>query len=75
MRKYNYKRLSPVLTEHLHQCIYFYHLQPYVKDYMECRIEDVGIDEMIVFRVVWRCSSSCTFFNSAILSLLRQLPI
>ncbi len=32
--------------------IYFYHLQPYVRDYAECQIEDVGIDEMIVFRVI-----------------------
>lgn len=52
MGKYGYKRLSPGLVEYFHQCTYFYHLQPYVKDYVECRIEDVGIDEMIVLRVI-----------------------
>lgn len=52
MGKYGYKRLSPGLIEYFHQCTYFYHLQPYVKDYVECRIEDVGIDEMIVLRVI-----------------------
>ena len=52
MGKYGYKRLSPALAEYFHQCTYFYHLQSYVRDYVECRIEDVGIDEMIVFRVI-----------------------
>lgn len=52
MAKYHYKRLSPTLVEHLHKCIHFYRLQPCVKDHVKCRIEDVGIDEMIVFRVI-----------------------
>lgn len=52
MGKYGYKRLSPALIEYFNQCIYFYHLQPYVRDYEKCRIEDIDIDEMIVFRVV-----------------------
>lgn len=51
MGKYGYKRMSPTLINYFHQCIYFYHLQPYVRDYVECQIEDVGIDEMVVFRV------------------------
>lgn len=52
MGKYGYKRLSPALVEYFNQCIFYYHLQPYVRDYVECNIEDVGIDEMIVFRVI-----------------------
>lgn len=52
MKRYGYKRLSPALIEHFTRCVYFYHLQPYVRDRIECRIEDVDIDEMIVFRVV-----------------------
>ncbi len=52
MGKYGYKRMSSTLVNYFHQSINFYHLQPYVRDYVECRIEDVGIDEMIVFRVV-----------------------
>lgn len=52
MGKYGYKRLSPALVEFFHQCTYFYHLQSYVRDYVECQMENVGIDEMIVFRVI-----------------------
>ncbi len=52
MSQYGYMRLSPYLKEHFHRCIYFYHLQPYMRDYVKCQIEDVGIDEMIIFRVV-----------------------
>ena len=52
MAKYGYKRLSPALVEYFHQCIYFYHLQPYVRNYEACRIEDAGIDEMIILRVM-----------------------
>lgn len=50
MAKYGYKRMSSALVEHFNRCIYFYHLQPYVRDYIECHIEDVGIDEMVIFR-------------------------
>lgn len=52
LARYGYKRLSPVLVEHFNRCIYFYHLQPYVRDGGECRIEDTGIDDMIIFRIV-----------------------
>jgi len=52
METYGYKRLSPALVEYFHQCVFFYHLQPYVRDYVECQIEDVGIDDMVVFRIV-----------------------
>ena len=52
MARYGYKRLSPALTEHFNQCTYFYHLQPYLRDGIECKIENVGIDEMIIFRVI-----------------------
>ncbi len=52
MAKYGYKRLSPVLVEYFNQCVYFYHLQPYMRDWIECRIEEVGIDERIIFRLI-----------------------
>lgn len=52
MARYGYKRLSTALTEHFNRCTCFYHLQPYVRDGVKCRIEAIGIDEMIVFRVV-----------------------
>ena len=52
MKRYGYKRMSPLLMERFHRCIYFYHLQPFVRDRVECRIEDVDIDEVLIFRVV-----------------------
>lgn len=52
MARYGYKRMSPALSEYFDQRTYFYHLQSYVRNWIECRIEDVGIDEMIIFRVV-----------------------
>lgn len=52
MGKYGYKRISPILVDYFNRCTYFYHLQPYVRGHIKCQIEDVGIDEMIMFRVV-----------------------
>lgn len=52
MARYGYKRITPALAEHFNRCTYFYHLQPYLRDWAECQISGVGIDEMIVFRIV-----------------------
>ncbi len=52
MARYGYKRMSSALVEHFNRCIYFYHLQPYVRDWTECLIADTDINEMIIFRVV-----------------------
>lgn len=49
MARYGYKRLSPALVN---RCTYFYHLQPHIRDGVECRIEDIGIDEMMIFRSI-----------------------
>lgn len=51
MARYGYKRLSPTLVEYFNRCTYFYHLQPYVRDWIKCQIEDVKIDEILIFRV------------------------
>ena len=52
MSHYGYKRITPQLIEYFNQCISFYHLQSYARGGVKCRIEDVGIDKMIMFRVV-----------------------
>lgn len=52
MARYGYKRLSPALVEYFNQCTYFYHLQSYVRDGIECRIEDIDIDKRVIFRVI-----------------------
>lgn len=52
MARYGHKRMSRALSEHFSQCMYFYHLQPYVRDYVMCQIENVGINEMIILRCI-----------------------
>ncbi len=52
LREYGYKRMTKGLAKYFHQCTYFYHLQTYVRDYIKRKIEDIGIDEMIIFRVL-----------------------
>lgn len=52
LARYGYKRMSSALVEQFNRCMYFYHLQPYVRSFVACRIEDVKIDEMLIFRIV-----------------------
>lgn len=52
MARYGYKKLTPTLVEHFSRCIYFYHLQTYIRKGVPCRIEKIGIDKMVVFRVI-----------------------
>lgn len=52
MSKYGYRRITPALAEYFRNCTYFYHIQPYIRDYIPCKIEDTNIDEMIIFRIV-----------------------
>lgn len=52
MAGYDYKKLTAELAEHFNQCIYFYHLQPSVKQKVKSNIKETRVDDMIVFRVV-----------------------
>lgn len=52
MSVYGYRRLSPALKDRFHRCCDFYHLQTYVRGGIACSIEDAGIDEMLIFRVL-----------------------
>jgi len=52
MARYGYKRLSPALVEYFSRCTYFYHLQPYLRGWVECRVDEVEIDDMIIFRTI-----------------------
>ena len=51
LRNYGYKRRSPAIVAHINKCLIFYHIQPYLRDYEQCEIEKVDIDDMITFRV------------------------
>ena len=50
LKHYGYKRRSARLNEHLNYCMIFYHIQPYLKDYEQCDIRDVDLDDVIIFR-------------------------
>lgn len=52
LRQYGYQRRSPKLLAHINHCMLFYHLEATLKGGVECRIEDVGIDQMLTFRVI-----------------------
>ena len=51
LRSYGYKRRSPAIVAHINKCLIVYHIQPYLRDYEQCEIEKVDIDDMITFRV------------------------
>ena len=52
LRAYGYQRRSKQLLEHINLCLSFYHLETALRGGTPCRIEDVGLDDMLVFRVV-----------------------
>lgn len=52
LRQYGYKRRSPLLIQHINRCLYFYHLDITVRGGIPCFIEDVGLDQMLIFRVI-----------------------
>lgn len=52
LKRYGYQRRSQKLMQYINECIYFYHIKPYVRGGVECVIETISIDEMITFRVL-----------------------
>lgn len=51
LRHYGYKRRSKEIVNHLNRCMMFYHIQPYLRDYEQCDVGKVDMDDMITFRV------------------------
>ena len=52
LRDHGYRRRSAALNSYLKQCMYFYHIETYVKGGERCDIEDISLDDMITFRVL-----------------------
>lgn len=50
---YGYKRRSNDLVGYLRDCMYFYHIESYLRGDVLCDIRDIDIDDMITFRVLW----------------------
>lgn len=51
LKQYGYRRRSAKLLEHLEQCMAFYHLQPYLRGGIPCKLSEISVDEMVVFRL------------------------
>ncbi len=47
-----YKKRSPVVINYIIDCLWFYHISVSLRDNTPCEIGKIGLDEMIVFRVV-----------------------
>lgn len=52
LRDHGYKRRTTKLNAYLKQCMYFYHIETYVRGGERCDIEEIGLDDMISFRVL-----------------------
>lgn len=52
MARYGYKRMTVALAELFHRRTYFFHLQTYARDYVECPVENIKIDGMVIFRAI-----------------------
>lgn len=51
LKRYGYRRRSTKLLEHLEQCMTFYRLKPYLRGAVPCKLSEISIDEMVVFRL------------------------
>ena len=51
LKEYGYKRRSKMLVDYINCCLEFYHLKAFLRGGIECKIEDVDIDEMLTFRI------------------------
>ena len=49
---YGYKRRSQGLMDYLSDCMFFFHIQPYIRGGIECDIREVALDDMITFRIL-----------------------
>lgn len=52
LHAHGYKRRTSDLMAYLKQCMYFYHIETYVRGGEPCDIEKITLDDMITFRVL-----------------------
>lgn len=52
LHAHGYKRRTSDLMAYLKQCMYFYHIETYVRGGELCDIEKITLDDMITFRVL-----------------------
>lgn len=49
---YGYKRRSPYIVRYIKDCLLFYHIQTYLRGNVDCDVEEVVLDDMLIFRVI-----------------------
>ena len=52
LKEYGYQRRSNILMQHIERCMLFYHLEATLRGGIECDMNEIGLDNMVVFRVV-----------------------
>lgn len=52
LHDHGYQRRSAGINEYLKQCMFFYHIESFVRGGELCDIEEIDIDDMITFRVL-----------------------
>lgn len=52
LKRYGYKRRTRELLRYFRECLMFYHMQTYLRGKEECDIGAIGLDEMVMLRVI-----------------------
>ncbi|MCI9572951.1 MAG: hypothetical protein HFH97_10120 [Lachnospiraceae bacterium] len=52
LKIYGYKRRTQELLRYFRECLMFYHMQTYLRGREECDVGEIGLDEMIIIRVI-----------------------
>lgn len=49
---YGYKRRSSYIVRYIKDCLLFYHIQTYLRGNVDCDVEEISLDDMLIFRVI-----------------------
>lgn len=66
LHNHGYKRRTSGLNAYLKQCMYFYHIETYVRGGEPCDIEEISLDDMITFRVLENVRAFISPFEKAL---------
>ena len=52
LANFGYKRRSESIVRYIRDCLMFYHIKTTLRGNIPCDIEQIGLDEMVTFRVI-----------------------
>ena len=52
LREHGYKRRTAGLNAFFKQCMYFYHIETFVRGGVLCDLEEIALNDMVIFRVL-----------------------